>query len=760
ASLRDRLRKGGALGLEEALGITRGAAAALDYAHRQGVVHRDIKPENILLQDGQPVVADFGISLAVSTLGRERLTETGLSLGTPSYMSPEQASAEANLDGRSDEYSLASVLYEMLAGEAAYTGPNARAIIAKQMTEPVPRLTAVRDVPPEIERAILRALAKNPADRFPTVGEFGRALDLPHRSASRTAEVSPTGRSAGPSRRMVALVSAVLVLVVLAALGWYLRPRALHTAALERQITFTGSTIFPELARDGKWLAYVTSDSLMVQEIAGGSPVLIFRASQLRSPRWSPDGTRLLVGADPHPEAGGSADGAYEVPRLGGEARKIADHGDAFDYAPDGTRIAVSRQDTLEILDRLTGKRLSVYGMAGRTWCVRWSPNGRWIAMGGPGGVRLISADGLTLRTLDEAGFWATAWGPDGSSVFYWTGGSDSLPALAKSHIDDVGKAVGSPSIVLTGFEYISPFSVSADGHILVLSRQSGSNDVYTRVTIPGGSTIAHKVTSNTYSKDQPIISPDGGQVAWIERLPTAVRIMVAPFEGSPRIVASYQGQWPSAVGWSLDSRELGYVLTDSVRHIVITKLDGNRPTAVTGADSVNWKAFAWGTHEIVAWSDSRHAFIVVDLASHQVRQLPPNPDAPQGMYQPVLSPDGRQLIATRSRPAGIPDDLWQIQLNGGEWRPVLFPKAPNDLFVLQWDRSGLYVGSYLRNAQGLLMWRTAAPSGPFKPYSMPEPSDCNRGLSLSEDHRRMACLGGTITYDVWMVTGFDPDGQ
>ncbi len=192
----------------------------------------------------------------------------------------------------------------------------------------------------------------------------------------------------------------------------------------------------------------------------------------------------------------------------------------------------------------------------------------------------------------------------------------------------------------------------------------------------------------------------------------------------------------------------------------MITKLDGNRPTPVIGGDSVNWKAFAWGTHEIVAWSDSRHAFIVVDLTSHQVRQLPPHPDASQGMYQPVLSPDGTQLIATRSRPAGIPDDLWQIQLDGGEWRPVVFPKHARDIFGMQWDRSGLYIGSYVSDSPGVILWRAPGPSGPFKPYSIPAPSDCNRGLSLSEDHRRMACLGGEVTYDAWMVTGFDPDNQ
>ncbi len=125
-----------------------------------------------------------------------------------------------------------------------------------------------------------------------------------------------------------------------------------------------------------------------------------------------------------------------------------------------------------------------------------------------------------------------------------------------------------------------------------------------------------------------------------------------------------------------------------------------------------------------------------------------------------MLSPDGTELIATRSLPWGYLDDLWQIRLDGGEWKPVVFPNPPNNLFVAQWDLTGLYIGSYVVGSPGLVLWRADAPFEPFKPYAVPEASDCVRGLSLSEDHRRMACLGGVITYDAWMVTGFDPDGQ
>jgi len=176
-SLRQRLQRDGQLPLDEAIRLTEEAAEALDYAHGLGIIHRDIKPENLLLSRGHVLLADFGIALAVSEAGGGRLTETGLSLGTPAYMSPEQAMAEPRLDGRSDQYSLACVLYEMLAGEPPYTGPSAQAVVAKRLTEPVPRLGVVRDVPAAVSAALDRALARSPADRFAKATEFGMALE-------------------------------------------------------------------------------------------------------------------------------------------------------------------------------------------------------------------------------------------------------------------------------------------------------------------------------------------------------------------------------------------------------------------------------------------------------------------------------------------------------------------------------------------------------------------------------------------------------
>ncbi|HEX9084246.1 MAG TPA: protein kinase [Gemmatimonadaceae bacterium] len=177
-SLRARLNRERQLPLDEALRIAAEVASALDHSHRHGIIHRDIKPENILLEDGQALVADFGIARAVSAVGEGKLTSTGVSLGTPSYMSPEQGMADPNLDGRTDIYSLGCVLYEMLAGQPPFTGRTTQAVIARHSLDAVPSLSTVRQtIPEDVEDVVLCALAKAPADRFSTAGEFADALN-------------------------------------------------------------------------------------------------------------------------------------------------------------------------------------------------------------------------------------------------------------------------------------------------------------------------------------------------------------------------------------------------------------------------------------------------------------------------------------------------------------------------------------------------------------------------------------------------------
>ena len=228
-SLRARLERERQLPVPEAVRIAREVASALDYAHRHGVIHRDIKPENILLHDGQALVADFGIALAVQSAGGQRMTQTGLSLGTPQYMSPEQAMGEKVVDARSDIYALGAVTYEMLAGDAPFTGSSVQAIVAKVLSERPTSLHTLRDtVPAGVEEAVFTALAKLAADRFASAKEFADALGAPGAATATRATARTSGTQAAARRLserltdpiVLALAAMLVVAVALAGRGW------------------------------------------------------------------------------------------------------------------------------------------------------------------------------------------------------------------------------------------------------------------------------------------------------------------------------------------------------------------------------------------------------------------------------------------------------------------------------------------------------------------------------------------------------------
>jgi eukaryotic-like serine/threonine-protein kinase len=264
-TVRDRISREKQLPVADAVRIAGEVAAALDYAHRHNVIHRDIKPENILLHDGSALVADFGIALAASKAGGTRITETGMSLGTPHYMSPEQALGEREITARSDVYALGCVLYEMLTGDPPFTGSTAQAVVARVVTElPRPLIPQRHTIPPHVEAAVLTALEKLPADRFATAGEFAEALTSPGFTKAGPA----AGRAAPlpPGRRTpVAVLAAVSVLALaLAAWGW-LRPTAAGVVQVARFVValppgeqlYEAPSPLMAVAPDGSGFVYV-----------------------------------------------------------------------------------------------------------------------------------------------------------------------------------------------------------------------------------------------------------------------------------------------------------------------------------------------------------------------------------------------------------------------------------------------------------------------------------------------------------------------
>lgn len=309
-TLRARLERERQLPVEDAIRISREVADALHHAHLRGVVHRDIKPENILLQDGHAMVADFGIALAVQQAGGERMTQTGLSLGTPQYMSPEQAMGERNIDARSDLYALAAITYEMLVGEAPFTGPSVQAIVARVMTEEPRSLTMQRRAIPEsVEDAVLQGLEKLPADRQGTVAEFATALTSGQSGSHRRARRAPA-MADSPRRLGTALVAGLALVASGVAVGRLMGGAAAPGPESSRHwnvllpeqvplaLTGPGPMGIWQLAIDispaGDRLAYIASHGettvLAVRPLDRDSAVVIPGTEGAFHPIFSPDG--------------------------------------------------------------------------------------------------------------------------------------------------------------------------------------------------------------------------------------------------------------------------------------------------------------------------------------------------------------------------------------------------------------------------------------------------------------------------------------
>jgi serine/threonine-protein kinase len=312
-SLRARIAREKQLPVEEALHIATAVASALEYAHAHGVIHRDLKPENILIQAGQPVVADFGIALAVSNAGGSRITQTGLSLGTPQYMSPEQATGDRAIDGRTDIYSLAAVLYEMLTGDPPHTASTAQAVIAKVLTDRPRGVRAIRpSIPVHVEGAIEHALEKLPADRFHSAQEFADALAGKATYARATAASSAVQRNESwvySRATLVALAAATVACAGLAAYGW-LRSSPGTDTYLETQLLAppgqrfsTGAANFA-LSPDGSRLAFVAGagqrfgNALWIRALDTLDAVELPGTEHAAMPFWSPDGRTLGFFAD------------------------------------------------------------------------------------------------------------------------------------------------------------------------------------------------------------------------------------------------------------------------------------------------------------------------------------------------------------------------------------------------------------------------------------------------------------------------------
>ena len=489
-SLRDRLSREKQLPLDEALHITREVADALSYAHGRGVIHRDIKPENILFEAGHAVVADFGIAKAIHEAGADRLTETGLAVGTPVYMSPEQATGVAAVDARTDLYSLACVLYEMLAGTPPWVGATPQVILARKTLEPVPGLRVARDtVPPAVEAAITRALARTPADRQATIDEFVDAL---------SAERAPGRPLWQRLRQPVILGAAVLVtVVVIGTVGRFTSRDGTETrpidATFAQVTTESGVEDGPSLSPDGEWVVYAGDGDggrdIFLRTIGGQRVINLTGDSPAddSQPAFSPDGSRITFRSS---REGG---GIFVMGRTGEGVRRVTNEGFNPAWSPDGLRLVYGMESAgLTPLNGELRSELWVVPVEGGdprrvsasdrdALDPSWSPNGfriAYTARGTTGGdtagmdIQTIpAAGGESVRvTEDRASDWSPAWSGDGQHLYFVSNRGGSMNLWRVPIDEESGRRLGPPELMGAPAQFVAHPSVSADGRLIAFS--------------------------------------------------------------------------------------------------------------------------------------------------------------------------------------------------------------------------------------------------------------------------------------------------
>ena len=405
-SLRARLDREKQLPVDEAVRIAMAIAGALDYAHRHKVIHRDLKPENILMQEGQPLIADFGIALAVSKAGGERITQTGLSLGTPQYMSPEQATGDRVVDGRTDIYSLGAMVYEMLVGDPPHHASTSQAIIAKVLTErPTSVRTARPSVPPHVDAAIGKALEKLAADRFATAKEFADALEGKGSVVTSAYQPAPVARTSR-TREVVAWS----LVVALAALAGWLALKPAPTVA-ETQVIRANFDLPP---------------NVRVNDVLAGTTIAV-----------SPKGDMIAFTSI-------SVSGFQMFLRRVNEvsARRIGDGnvaGRNLAFSPDGRWLAFSEGNLLKKID-VEGGQVVTLGTTGGSvpYGISWSAtdtiyiggfSGMWKVPGNGGEAVAVSASDSSTNRLGRR--WPYVL-PDGKAVVFASGNSSSaIPRMS-----------------------------------------------------------------------------------------------------------------------------------------------------------------------------------------------------------------------------------------------------------------------------------------------------------------------------------------
>ncbi len=673
-SLRARLVHHGEMPVAEAARVLREIASALAYAHDHGIVHRDIKPDNVLLSGGAAMVTDFGVAKAVSSstdAEHASTTSLGVALGTPAYMSPEQASADPAVDHRADIYAFGILAYELLTGHTPFSGRTPQGLLAAHVTE-APELIQKRraTVPPNFAALVMRCLEKRPADRPQTALEIVHALDD---LATPTGGMLPTGAvlavqgaDARPVRRYL-IAAGIALLLVGSALAVAARTRT-PALALGRSSELTsdaGLQIHPDISPDGKLVAFAAGNPrrmrIYIRPVAGGRtiPLSDDTAAVETNPRWSPDGSQLLFLTN---------GGVSIAPALGGSARAViagslASKVTCATWSPDGRRIAYAHGDSM-LSRTLADQTTKTLARQEEPYGCSWSPNGKWIAFAAgnagflslnasfgnaaPSSLYLVPADGGVARAVTDAKSMheAPEWSRDGSTLFF-VSDRDGPRDLYGIGIDGSGRARTDATRLTTGLNLQSA-SLSADGGRIVYTVFTARANIWSTVVPASGvasSSGAIQVTTGNQVVESMQVSRDGRFLLYDSNLSGFSNIYRMPMGGGSPEQLTHESFHLFSPDLSPDGKLLAYhSFRRGERDIEVKPLDGGPVEYVAQtARSESFPRWSPDGSQLV-FCDQLRPFGIFVTTRRGPNQWTPGVLRANGS-SPVWSPDGKSIL-------------------------------------------------------------------------------------------------------------------
>jgi serine/threonine-protein kinase len=788
-NLRARLVRLRELPVSDATRILREVADALEYAHEQGVVHRDIKPENILFSGSHALVTDFGVSKALSSAtaetrvdGSPQLTSLGIALGTPTYMAPEQAAADPNVDHRADIYSLGVVGYEILTGRPPFTGMTPQATLSAQVTmNPDPVTNHRPNLPPALAATIMRCLEKHPADRWQSAAELRAQLETIFTPSGTTQPVAGVRAKFRwtPQRVMIAAaVAGVLVAGVFLSTIAFKKDEAAFSIGATHQVTNApGVEITPAISPDGKMVAYISASptghaQLFLRQVSGGRAVsLTDGATEVYAPKWKPDGSALIYS--------GQNGTLYSIPPLGGSPTAVIANSAPgpfvnCDWSPTADRIAcLNYVDGSIYVGNGEGKDLKRLTPASHDQghSPAWSPDGKRIAyvvgnleflvwgptLGNLAGSSIWvvpAAGGDAVRITDENHLnTSPVWAADGEHVLFVSslGGARDIYS---QRVSSAGKADGPPARLTTGLNPHS-ISLSADGHSLAYSVFNTTGNIW-KATISGAQPIQSASMSQITFGNQTIesmnVSRDEHWLAYDSNMNGNADIYRLSLDGGEPQQLTRDPADDFSPAWSPDGTQIAFhSFRNGNRDIFVMSADGSRVETVVATPR---------QERLASWSaDGKSiAYVVLPDSVMVVSRAAGGWGKPRFLAQggaPLWSPDGNWIAVSASGDVSMAGGLLFVHPDGTGGRTLQLPGHEGlAIFGGVWsvDSRLIYYCGSEKDGTGFIGVLDVA-TGVTKPlYHFADPlRQLYRGV-IWVDSKNMFFTIGTRESDVWVM--------